>query len=133
MEFASNLVWAVIALGLLRMTYSGVRSGTIRLSMASAIMLGLVLCFILLPAISISDDLLASHQAVFPPSGQTWRIASENAAVGLDGLLALAAYLFLLTCVQVESRRVREDHAGDRPLAGRLVRSQRLRPPPSLA
>jgi hypothetical protein len=98
--------------------------------MTSAMTLGLLLCFILLPIISISDDMLASRQAALPLSGQSWRIASEDAATGIDLMLVMAAYLLLLLCVDVEAQRSDEGHAGGRVLAGWLVQSQRLRPPP---
>lgn len=132
-EFASNLVWAVFALALLGMTYGAVRRGKIRLSMVAAMTLALLVCFILLPVISISDDLLANTQAALPLSGQSWRIASEDSSIGLDLLLAVAAFLLLLACFQTEFRRSREDLWDIRPLAGWLARSLRLRPPPCVA
>ena len=132
-ELASNLVWVVAALFLLVRTYAGVRRGTVRLSVAAAMMLALILCFILLPVISMSDDLLATRQAALPQSGQTWRMASEDASVGLDLLLAVAAYLLLLACLRIESRRSKEDVWDVRPLAGWLALCQRLRPPPCVA
>jgi hypothetical protein len=132
-ELASNLVWAILAICLLSATYSGVRRGSIRLSMTSAMMLGLLLCFILLPVISLSDDMLASRQAALPLAGQSWRIASEDAAIGLDLVLAMAAYLLLLLCVDIETHRTDEGYTGVRATAGWLVRAQRLRPPPCFA
>lgn len=101
--------------------------------MASAMMLALLLCFILLPVISISDDLLATYQAALPQTRQTWRMASEDSSVGLDLLLAVAACLLLLACFEVESRRSGKDVWNIRPLAGWLALCQRLRPPPVLA
>jgi len=133
MELASNLIWAVVALTLLGMTYRGVRRGTVRISMASAMTLALLICFILLPAISMSDDLLEARQAALPLAGQTWRMASEGASAGLDGLLAVGLYLLLLMCFLIETRTSKQDQWDIRPLAGRLARSQRLRPPPSVA
>ena len=133
MEIASNLVWAVAALSFLGMTYVGVRRGIVRLSMTSAMFLALVIGLILLPVISVSDDLLAARQATLPLSGQTWRIASEDVSVGLNLLLAVAGYLLLLIGCQVATRLPRKDLWDVRPLAGRLARSQRLRPPPCVA
>jgi hypothetical protein len=101
--------------------------------MASAMTLALLLCFILLPVISISDDLLATRQAALPQSGQTWRMVSEDASVGLDLLLAVAAYLLLLACLRIESRRSKEDVWDVCPLDGWLALCQRLRPPPCVA
>jgi hypothetical protein len=130
-ELASNLVWVMAAVFLMALTYAGTRRGNVRLSLASAMLLALLLCFILLPVISISDDLLVTRQAALPLSSQSWRVATEDASVGLDLLLALAFYL-LLACCLTGCRRKREDLWEVRPLAGRLARSQRLRPPPCL-
>jgi hypothetical protein len=129
-ELALNLVWAIAALGLLGMVYRGVRGGAIRVSMASAMMLAMLICFILLPVISVSDDLLDARQAALPLSGQTWRIASEGISSGLDQLLAVALYLMLLMCFLIEVQTTDRDQWSVRPHAGRLIRSQRLRPPP---
>jgi hypothetical protein len=131
--FVANLVWAVLSTILLVLTYRGVRRGTIRLSMVSALMLALAVCLILLPVISMNDDMLEAQQDALPFSGQTWRMASEAASVGLDLLLALAAYLLLLVSYQAEARRSVQDVCDVRPMARRLARSQRLRPPPCAA
>ena len=117
----------------LGMTYIGVRRGRVRLPMASAMFLALVIGLILLPVISVTDDLLAVRQATLPLSGQTWRIAAEDVSVGLDLLLAVAGYLLLLLCWEIATRLPRKDLWDVRPLAGRLARLQRLRPPPSVA
>jgi len=132
-ELALNLAWAIAALGLLGMVYRGVRGGTIRISMASAMLLAMLICFILLPVISVSDDLLDARQAALPLSGQTWRVASEGFSSGLNQLLAVGLYLMLLMCFLIEARATDQDQWSVRPLAGRLVRSQRLRPPPCAA
>jgi|SRR6187402_616680 len=96
--------------------------------MVSAILLALLLCFILLPVISVNDDLLLADQASLPLSGQSWRVAHEDAAVGLNLLFAILAYL-LWVCFGIESRQGSKDLWNVRPLAARLARSQRLRPP----
>jgi hypothetical protein len=115
------------------MTYRGVRRGAIRLSMTSAMLLALAICLILLPVISMNDDLLEAQQAALPLSGQTWRMASEAGQVGLNLVVALAAYLLFLVLFQVESRRGVMDVLDVHPMARRLARSQRLRPPPAFA
>jgi hypothetical protein len=132
-ELALNLVWAAAALGLLVMVCHGVRRGRVRVSMATAVTLAVMLAFILLPAISLSDDLLDARQAALPLSGQTWRVASEGSASGLDQLLAIGLYLMLLMSFLVETQATVHDQWAVRPLAGRLARSQRLRPPPICA
>jgi hypothetical protein len=132
-ELALNLIWAMAALGLLGMVYRGVRRHTVRISIASAITLAMLICFILLPVISVSDDLLDAGQAALPLCGQTWRVASEGISSGLDKLVAIGLYLMLLMCFLIEARATDLDQWSVRPLAGRLVRSQRLRPPPCAA
>ena len=132
MELALNLVWAIAALGVLGMVYRGVRGAT-RISIGSAMLLALLICFILLPVISVSDDLLDARQAALPLSGQTWRIASEGISSGLDQLLAVALFLMMLMCFLIEARATDQDQWSVRPLAGRLVQCQRLRPPPCAA
>ncbi|HEX3572720.1 MAG TPA: hypothetical protein VHU44_18020, partial [Acidobacteriaceae bacterium] len=101
-----------------------------KVSMATAMTLAVVMCFILMPLISVSDDLLEARQAVLPISGQTWRMASEDASAGLDDLLMIALYLLMLMCFRTETPASQRDQCEAHPLTGRLVRSQRLRPPP---
>ena len=132
MELASNLAWALAAVMLLAATYCGVRGGKIRLRMASAIMLAVLCCFILLPVISISDDVLAASQAALPVAGQTWRLASDQASVGVEGAI-VDDFLLLLMALLISARKTEEDFPDTDPLAGQLVRSQRLRPPPHAA
>jgi len=132
-ELALNLVWAIAALGLLGMVYLGVRRGKVRLSTAAAMMLAVLICFILLPVISLSDDLLNARQAALPLSSQIWRVASEGDSNGLDSLLVMGLYLMLLMCFLIETQAALRDQWLVRPLATRLARSQHLRPPPCAA
>ena len=133
MELASNLVWLVAACSLIVLTYRGVRAGSVQISLPSAILLALLLCFILLPVISVSDDLLAMRQATLPESEQSWHTASHDTAVNLEISLAVAAYLFLLSALRARTRRYLFESRVVQPMAARLVRLQRLRPPPSSA
>ena len=73
------------------------------MSMAIAMTLAVVMCLILMPLISVSDDLLEAQQAALPISGQTWRLASEDASAGLDDLLMVGLYLLLLMCFRTEA------------------------------
>jgi hypothetical protein len=98
--------------------------------MATAMTLAVVMCFILMPLISVTDDLLEARQAALPMSGQTWRMASEGASAGLDELLMIGLYLLMLMCFRIEAPALQRDQCEFRLLTGRLVRSQRLRPPP---
>ena len=104
-----------------------------KVSMATAMTLAVIMCFILMPLISVSDDLLEARQAALPMSGQTWRMASEGASAGLDELLMIGLYLLLLMCFSIEAPVSQRDQCEVSPLTGRLVRSQRLRPPPCAA
>jgi amino acid transporter len=130
LELFSNLVWILLSIVVLAKAYFGVRRGTVKVSMATAITLAVVMCFILMPLISVSDDLLEARQAVLPFSGQTWRMASEGASAGLDELLMIGLYLLMLMCFRTEAPASQRDQCEIHPLTGRLVRSQRLRPPP---
>jgi hypothetical protein len=130
LELFSNFVWIVISLALLATAYLGVRRGTVKVSMATAMTLAVVMCFILMPLISVTDDLLEARQAALPVSGQTWRMASEGASTGLDDLLMIGLYLLMLMCFRTEAPASQRDQCQLHPLSGRLVRSQRLRPPP---
>jgi hypothetical protein len=132
-EFVSNLVWLLAAVSLLCFTYREVRAGSVRVSMASALLLAFVLCIVLLPVISLSDDILAIRQASLPVSEQSWRLASHDAAAGVDTLLAFAAYLMLLLASRPQTREGWTRARVLRPIAAILVRSQRLRPPPAFA
>jgi hypothetical protein len=127
-ELVFNLVWAVGAVLLLSFAYRSVRRGTSQLSMASAITLALLLCFILLPVISASDDLLDARQAALPLYGQTWKMSSQGIRIGLEAL-AVSLYVLLLMCFLLIAGKPDVEPWFARPLAGRLVRSQRLRPP----
>jgi len=132
-ELASNLVWLVAACSLIVLTYRGVRAGSVQLSLPAAILLALLLCFILLPVISVSDDLLAMRQATLPESEQSWRMASHDTAVSVEISLAVAAYLWLLSALKTGTRRYLLESRVVRPMAVQLARLQRLRPPPSFA
>jgi hypothetical protein len=131
LELFSNLVWLLISLILLATAYLGVRRGTVKVSMTTAMTLAIVMCFILMPLISVSDDVLEAQQAALPVSGQTWRMASEGVSTGLDELLMIGLYLLLLMCYRAETPASQGDECDCHPLSSRLVRSQRLRPPPS--
>lgn len=116
---------------LLWVTYWGVRSGSVQLRMTTAMTLAVVLCFILLPVISVSDDLLAMSQAAQPESEQTWRLASHDAQTGIAFLVAVVASLLLMIAPQV--RRMPIELRILRPIAARLARLHHLRPPPASA
>jgi hypothetical protein len=130
LEVFSNFVWILLSIVVLAKAYFGVRRGTVKVSMATAMTLAVVMCFILMPLISVSDDLLEARQAVLPFSGQTWRMASKGASAGLDDLLMIGLYLLMLMCFRTEAPASQRDQCESDPLTGRLVRSQRLRPPP---
>lgn len=121
------------AVSLLGFTYREVRAGSVRVGLGSALVLAFVLAIILLPVISVSDDLLAARQATLPAPEQVWRLVSHDACIGVDTLLGLAAYLLLLLALQPECRDGWRNARVVRPMAARLARAQRLRPPPIFA
>ena len=131
MELLSNLVWICLCIGLLGGALVGLRRGTIRLPVSSTLLLVAMLCLVLLPAISLSDDLLASDQADLPVAAQTWRLAMEPSALATDVLLAVALpFPFLLLSFGTGlAPRSLETVRVFRPVARWLTRSQRLRPP----
>lgn len=132
MELASNLVWLAVSLVLVGLTLWGVRRGTVRIAPMDAVMLILLVCFLLLPVISLSDDLIEARQAALPLWAQTWHMASEGASVGLEAVSVIGACLLLLGCGPVKGQLVDDGDGWGRPMEAWLTPSQRLRPPPAL-
>src|SRR5579871_6791825 len=114
------------------MAWRSCRRGRTALSLCTVVLLSILIGFILLPVISVSDDLLATSQAALPLSGQTWRLASEGSANGLELLVLGLSLALLMGFLALAHAQVRDQWAV-RPLAGRLARLQRLRPPPACA
>lgn len=131
-ELLLNIVWVVTSVILLGLAFQGVRRGRVKLPLASALMLTVVLCFILLPIISITDDLLETPAAL-PLSGQTWRLASEGLTAGLSKQIAVEFCFRLVVHGMLNMRVSHKVQTDTRTLAERLARSQRLRPPPLTA
>lgn len=130
-ELASNLVWLGVSLVLVGLTLWGVRRGTVRVAPRGAVMLTLLVCFLLLPVISVSDDLMEARQAALPLSAQTWHMSSEGASVGLEVVSVIEAFLLLLGCDAGKGQLVDNSDRGGRPMEAWLTPSQRLRPPPA--
>jgi hypothetical protein len=131
-ELTLNLFWALGSVTLLGVVYRQVRRGKLQVSMASAITLAVMICFIVLPVISATDDLLDARQAGLPLSGQTWRMLSEGISAGVE-LPLLALYLVLLLSSLTVAQTLFQNRSSIRLLTGRLTLSQRLRPPPCAA
>lgn len=93
-------------------------------------MLTLLVCFLLLPVISVSDDLMEARQAALPLSAQTWHMSSEGASVGLE-VSVIADFLPVLGINAVSTQVVDDSERGGRPMEAWLTPSQRLRPPPA--
>ena len=130
---ASNLVWLLTSLSILGMTCWSIRRRTLRVSTASAITLALLVGIVLLPAISLSDDMLEAHQAALPLSAQTWRMSSEGASVGVE-LVPILTVCLLLLARSTPGAQIIEDGDWDmHPHSAWLARSLRLRPPPAEA
>jgi hypothetical protein len=100
--------------------------------MMSAMALAALICLILLPAISASDDMMVASQAGLPLSQQTWRMMSEDFSAGVE-LPPIDLFLVLLICLLTATGAVVERCRSVRQIVGRIVVSQRLRPPPSVA
>src|ERR1700761_5346474 len=92
--------------------------------------LAVLICILLLPVISISDDLMEAQQAALPLSAQTWRMASEGASVGLELLSIVATCLLLLACFAVAAKFVLERERDRRPQSVWLAHTLGIRPPP---
>ena len=127
-----NLVWAMLAVGLLATVYRGIARGRMKISMAKAMTIAVVICFISLPVLSASDDMLAASQAGLPLSGQTWRLISEDVAACLE-LPPIDLYLILLLCCVMAIQPLFQERRSLRLQADRVAISERLRPPPLAA
>ena len=89
------------------------------------------MCLVLLPAISMSDDLLARQQEALEPGAQTWRLSIEGSAMVADCLFAVAFSVAALLGTEY-AREVRRPAGRERvtvTVARWLTRAQRLRPP----
>ena len=70
MELASNLVWLGVSLVLIGLTQLGVRRDALRIAPMGAVTVTLLVCFLVLPVISVSDDLMETRQAALPLSAR---------------------------------------------------------------
>jgi hypothetical protein len=133
-ELASNLVWIFLSALLLVTTAVCARRGTLRLTTGKTMILAVAVCFILLPVISFSDDLLEARQAAQPLSGQTWHLAREDAASAIELLSIFEICVFLLAlAVARPTASFAQEWLEPRQVSAWLTRSQRLRPPPAIA
>jgi hypothetical protein len=129
-ELASNLAWLGVSLVLIGLTLFAVRRGRVRITTTSAVMLTLLVCFLLLPVISVSDDLIEARQAALPLSAQTWHMSFEGASVGLE-VSVISGFLPLIGFNAVKVQVVDDSERGGRLMKAWLTPSQRLRPPPA--
>jgi hypothetical protein len=132
-ELASNIVWVVAAVLALLGTWFAAQRGLVRVSTTAAVTLIFLICILLLPVISMSDDLLMARQAELPPSAQTWRVAWEGASTALELVPLLCACLFLIAALAVGNQPFETIDRMFWPQSAWLTRSQRLRPPPTHA
>jgi len=116
---------------LLGLTLWSVRRGIVRIAPVTAVMATLLVCFLLLPAISISDDLMEARQATLPLSAQTWHMASEGASVELEVVSVIAACLLWLAFGVGKGLFIDDSERGVRSMEAWLTPSQRRRPPPA--
>ena len=131
MELALNLVWVSICLLVLVSAGRAVRRGKLPVANRTAFTAALVICLLLLPAISMTDDLLAAHQADLPLAAQTWHMAAEGAAVGLELVSLLCTCWLAFLGATIALRAAVETDWNARPHSAWLLRAQRLRPPPA--
>lgn len=133
MELTSNLVWLAACAVLFGSTVRALRRGTLTATPAAALTATFAVCLLLLPVISMSDDLLRAQQDNLPLSAQTWHLAAQDAETGLvvtslvDACLLALLFLCLMVAVPAAPERMVRRHCAW------LTRSQRLRPPPPLA
>jgi hypothetical protein len=132
-EVALNLAWVVVCTVVLTVTVRALRRNALQVPPAIALTAAFSLCLVLLPVISMTDDLLLARQNALPLAAQTWHMATEGASAGLEvaALLSdcLLALLCLLPMVVVSIRPV----SSERRYSAWLTRAQRLRPPPAPA
>ena len=134
MELLSNLVWLTVCLIVLGTTLSGIRRGSIKLPAVSALTAAAVLCLLLLPVISMTDDLIDDHPPALPFAAQAWHLASDAASVGLEAVSLLSACLSLLIwALRSKLLPIGANEPYTHPYAAWLTRAQRLRPPPAFA
>ena len=131
MELFSNLLWLSLCLCLFGAARVGLRRKTVLMEARSAMLLTGLLCLVLLPAISMIDDLLARQQEALEPGAQTWRLSMEGSALVADCLFAVAisvTALFGVSDTREAGKQTRPAHV-TLTLARWLTRAQRLRPP----
>ena len=130
----SNLAWLAVCMLVFTVTTATVRRGSARVSSGTAFTTAFVLCLVLLPIISMSDDLLENRQATLPLAAQSWHLASVASSVGLEVASLLGGWLLFLAIVfAAVSTLICPIDWEVRPYAAWLARAQRLRPPPSCA
>ena len=132
MELVSNLVWCAVSCLVFGTVDRALAARKLQVSRRAAFTAAALLCLVLLPVISMSDDLLESRQAALPLASQTWHLASEAASVGMELLSAICTYLLFLAAPLLLQVYVAPERAA-RQQSAWLMRSQRLRPPPAFA
>lgn len=134
MELASNIAWLVTSVVAVALAFWSMRRRMMRVPGLAGLGTILLICFLLLPVISVSDDILEARQAALPLSGQTWHMASEGASVGLEITSIVSAFLALFALADTEPvSSVALDWVCPLKIAAWLTRSQHLRPPPRFA
>jgi hypothetical protein len=132
-EFASNCVWVLVSVGLLAWTWRAWRAKTLSVGGRTAFTLVALICLLLLPVISISDDLLEARQATLPASAQTWHMASQDISSAVEILPILIAFLSILHLIECVAFSLGRWNPGRNVATLWLTRSHSLRPPPAPA
>jgi hypothetical protein len=132
-EFASNCVWVLVSIGLLAWTCHAWLRGSLRVGARTAFTLVALICLLLLPVISLSDDLLEARQATLPASAQTWHMASQDISSAVEILPVLLAFLSIIQLIECAAFGLGRWNPGRNVATLWLTRSHPLRPPPAPA
>jgi len=134
-ESILNLTWFVVSIAMVASVWVGVRSGKITAPMGRAMTATIMLVFILLPVISISDDLQVIRK-ITEPEDFSFRRHEETVAMDfmllcfemLGIALSAMACMFALKRLQVMSRTDERESFFLQDYFGGVVG---IRPPPA--
>ncbi len=120
-------------MALLAFVWRAAQRNALRVGRRAAMTQVAMACLLLLPVISVSDDLLMAKQATLPAAAQTYNLAHAGASTGLDLIpTALATLAFLqFPPMQREPLPKASEHA--QTYRGRTLRTRSLRAPPAFA
>lgn len=107
-EALLNLTWMLVAISIVAGIWAGVRSGKIDAPMGKAMTAAVLIAFVLLPVVSISDDIQMLHKLTEPEDGSFRRQHTDGGVeLALLCLMVLCAALVLLSETMFALRRLR--------------------------